>query len=110
VVDLVEALARLIKQGRSDLAGLMVGHGKTYEACREAARRHGLADRILPPGHVAANEVERLYSVRDVLAYPRRSAVADHHHLGVIEQRRAIGTHEGCQVRNLLLDVAAVGP
>ena len=73
VVDLVEALARLIKQGRNDLAGLIVGTGATYEACREIAQRHGLADRILHPGHVAAEEVERLYSVMDVLAYPRRS-------------------------------------
>ena len=73
VVDLVEALARLIKQGRNDLAGLIVGTGTTYEACREMARRHGLADRILHPGHVTADEVERLYSVMDVLAYPRHS-------------------------------------
>ena len=73
VVDLVEALVRLIKGGRNDLAGLIVGTGTTYEACREIAQRHGLADRILHPGHVAAEEVERLYSVMDVLAYPRRS-------------------------------------
>ena len=73
VVDLVEALARLIKGGRNDLAGLIVGAGTTYEACRDVARRHGLEDRILHPGHVAAEEVERLYSVMDVLAYPRRS-------------------------------------
>ena len=73
VVDLVEALARLIKQGRNDLAGLIVGTGATYEACREIAQRHGLADRILHPGHVPAEEVERMYSVIDVLAYPRRS-------------------------------------
>jgi glycogen(starch) synthase len=73
VVDLVEALAKLIKGGRKDLAGLIVGTGTTYEACKDIARRHGLADRILHPGHVAAEEVERLYSVMDVLAYPRRS-------------------------------------
>jgi glycosyltransferase involved in cell wall biosynthesis len=73
VEDLVEALAQLIKGGRDDLAGVIVGTGKAYESCREIARRHGLADRILHPGHVPAEEVERLYSVIDVLAYPRRS-------------------------------------
>ena len=73
VVDLVEALARLIKQGRNDLAGLIVGAGATYDACREIAQRHGLGDRIVHPGHVPAEEVERMYSVIDVLAYPRRS-------------------------------------
>jgi PEP-CTERM/exosortase A-associated glycosyltransferase len=73
VVDLVEALARLMKQGRDDLAGLIVGTGTTYEACRALARRHGLGQRIVHPGHVASEEVEQLYSVMDVLAYPRRS-------------------------------------
>jgi PEP-CTERM/exosortase A-associated glycosyltransferase len=73
VIDLVEALARLIKQGRNDLAGLIVGTGATYDRCREVAQSHGLANRILHPGHVPAEEVERLYSVMDVVAYPRRS-------------------------------------
>jgi PEP-CTERM/exosortase A-associated glycosyltransferase len=73
VVDLVEALARLMKQGRDDLAGLIVGTGATYEMCRQVAERHGLADRILHPGHVPADEVDQLYSVIDILAYPRRS-------------------------------------
>jgi PEP-CTERM/exosortase A-associated glycosyltransferase len=73
IEDLVEALARLIKQGRNDLAGLIVGAGTSYEACREIAQRHGLADRIVHPGHVPAEEVERLYSIMDILAYPRRS-------------------------------------
>lgn len=73
VVDLVEALARLMKQGRSDLAALIVGAGATYAACRDIAQHHGLADRILHPGHVAAEEVDQLYSVMDVVAYPRRS-------------------------------------
>jgi PEP-CTERM/exosortase A-associated glycosyltransferase len=73
VEDLVEALAKLIKGGRDELAGLIVGKGKSYEACREIARRHGLEDRILHPGHVPAHEVEGLYSIIDVLAYPRRS-------------------------------------
>jgi PEP-CTERM/exosortase A-associated glycosyltransferase len=72
VMDLVEALARLIKQGHDDLAGLIVGTGVTYETCRNIAARHGLSDRIVHPGHVPAEEVERLYSVMDVVAYPRR--------------------------------------
>lgn len=72
VVDLVEALAQIIKQGRNDVAGLIVGHGATYELCRQTAERHGLADRIIHPGQVSGDEVQRLYSVMDVLAYPRR--------------------------------------
>ena len=73
VEDLVEALARLIKRGRADLAGVIVGRGTSYDACRRIAERHGLADRILHPGHVPAQDVEALYSIMDILAYPRRS-------------------------------------
>jgi glycosyltransferase involved in cell wall biosynthesis len=73
VVDLVEAIARLASQGRDDIAGLIVGAGETYEACREIAGRHGLADRIAHPGQVAPDAVDALYSAIDVLAYPRRS-------------------------------------
>ena len=73
VVDLVEALARLIKNGRQDVAGLIVGAGETYEECKALAARHGLADRILHPGLVPGAEVDKVYSVIDVLAYPRRS-------------------------------------
>lgn len=73
VEDLVDALARLIKGGRDDLAGLIVGTGATYEACRKRAHRYGLENRILHPGHVPAHEVEAFYSIIDMLAYPRRS-------------------------------------
>jgi PEP-CTERM/exosortase A-associated glycosyltransferase len=73
VEDLVEALARLIKRGRDDLAGAIVGRGTSYEACRRIAERHGLADRILHPGHVPPEDVEDLYAIMDIVAYPRRS-------------------------------------
>ncbi len=73
VVDLVEALARLIKRGREDIGGLIVGTGVTYEACRDVAMRQGLADRILHPGRVPPDEIDAIYSIIDVLAYPRRS-------------------------------------
>jgi len=73
VVDLVEALARLIKRGRDDIGGLIVGTGVTYQACQEVARRAGLSDRILHPGPVPSDQVDGLYSIIDVLAYPRRS-------------------------------------
>ncbi|MCH9695853.1 MAG: glycosyltransferase [Gammaproteobacteria bacterium] len=71
VTDLVEAIAKLINGGRDDVRGLIVGRGVTYEACRAAAERYGLSDKILHPGHVPSEQVEGLYSVIDVLAYPR---------------------------------------
>lgn len=68
---LVEALARLMKSGRDDLAGLIVGTGRTYETCRQIAEAAGLGHRIVHPGQVPHAEVKPLYSVVDVLAYPR---------------------------------------
>lgn len=68
---LVEALVRLMKSGRDDLAGLIVGTGRTYETCRQIAETAGLGHRILHPGQVPHSEVRPLYSVVDVLAYPR---------------------------------------
>ena len=73
VPDLVHALARLIKSGRDDLAGLIVGTGTTYEECKAIAQSYGLTDRIVHPGHVPSHEVEAMYSNIDILAYPRRS-------------------------------------
>jgi glycogen(starch) synthase len=70
---LVQALVKLIKGGRDDLRGLIVGSGADYEVCRRIATEAGLADKILHPGLVPHAEVKGLYSVIDVLAYPRVS-------------------------------------
>lgn len=68
---LVDALIELIKGGRDDLRGLIVGEGPTYEACRQKAVAAGLADKIIHPGKVPHAEVQAMYSVVDILAYPR---------------------------------------
>jgi PEP-CTERM/exosortase A-associated glycosyltransferase len=70
---LVKALIDLIKSGRDDLRGLIVGEGPTYEECRSLAAKAGLSDRILHPGKVPHSEVEATYSIVDILAYPRHS-------------------------------------
>lgn len=68
---LVEALVKLIKGGRDDIRGLIVGAGRTYEECAKIAREAGLDKEILHPGKVPHAEVNAVYSVVDVLAYPR---------------------------------------
>lgn len=70
---LEEALVRILKGGRDDVRGLIVGEGATYEACRQIAAEAGLADKILHPGKVPHAEVQGLYSISDILAYPRDS-------------------------------------
>jgi glycogen(starch) synthase len=71
VTFLVDALIELIRGGRDDLRGLIVGEGPMYEVCREKARAAGLLDRIVHPGKVPHAEVKAMYSVVDILAYPR---------------------------------------
>lgn len=68
---LVEALVKLIRGGRDDIRGLIVGAGRTYEDCARIAREAGLEKEILHPGKVPHSEVNAVYSVVDVLAYPR---------------------------------------
>lgn len=72
IEDLVRALTRLIKEGgRDDIRGLIVGQGPTYERCKAIATAAGLGDKILHPGRVPHAEVAALYSVADILVYPR---------------------------------------
>ncbi|MEQ9503294.1 MAG: glycosyltransferase [Deltaproteobacteria bacterium] len=71
VTYLVKALIQLIQAGRDDLRGLIVGKGPTYETCRRLAQDAGLEDKIIHPGRVPHSEVKPMYSVVDILAYPR---------------------------------------
>jgi PEP-CTERM/exosortase A-associated glycosyltransferase len=70
---LERALIDLIKSGRDDLAGLIAGEGQTYEECKRMAEEAGLKDRIIHPGRVPHSDIRALYSVVDILAYPRDS-------------------------------------
>ncbi|MEE2903363.1 MAG: glycosyltransferase [Myxococcota bacterium] len=71
---LVKALIQLIKSGRDDLRGIIVGSGRTYAECEQLAKDAGLDDKIIHPGRVSHDEVRPLYSVVDIFAYPRESA------------------------------------
>jgi glycogen synthase len=70
---LERALIDLLKSGRDDLRGLIVGEGPTYDACKKMAEDAGVADKIVHPGRVPHSEVRALYSIVDILAYPRDS-------------------------------------
>lgn len=70
---LVQALIQLIKSGRDDIRGLIVGTGPTYDAVKQLTIDAGLTDKILHPGKVPHSEVKALYSIVDILAYPRDS-------------------------------------
>lgn len=69
--DLIAAMPALVaRNSRAKL--LLVGGGPMEEALRTAAQQSPVADHILFVGRVPHQEVERYYSLIDILAYPRK--------------------------------------
>lgn len=69
---LVEAVA-LLKERHPELRVLLVGGGEDEERTREAAKTHGVEDRIVFTGRVPHAEVAAYYALIEVLVYPRLS-------------------------------------
>lgn len=69
--DLIAAMPQLVAT-RPDAALLMVGGGPMEATLRAQAAASPAADRIRFVGRVPHQEVERYYSLIDVLAYPRK--------------------------------------
>jgi PEP-CTERM/exosortase A-associated glycosyltransferase len=69
---LIEAMPRLLASN-PDIKLLLVGGGVQEKALRKQAIDLGLQKQIIFTGKVPFNEVERFYSVVDVLVYPRKS-------------------------------------
>jgi glycogen synthase len=69
--DLIAAMPALVK-ARPDAHLLLVGGGPMEDALRAQAKASPVANRIHFVGRVPHDEVERYYSVIDVLAYPRK--------------------------------------
>lgn len=69
--DLIAAMPQLVAE-RPKAALLLVGGGPMEAALRAQAAASPVADRIRFVGRVPHGEVERYYSLIDVLAYPRK--------------------------------------
>jgi PEP-CTERM/exosortase A-associated glycosyltransferase len=67
---LVEALPLVIGK-RPDVRLLLVGGGPQEQALKRLVQHHGLQDSVVFTGRVPHGEVQRYYSIVDVLAYPR---------------------------------------
>ncbi|WP_284124083.1 TIGR04063 family PEP-CTERM/XrtA system glycosyltransferase [Parerythrobacter aestuarii] len=75
--DLIAALP-LLREQEPDARLLLVGGGPMEKALRAQAAASPVADAILFTGRVPHSEVERYYSLIDILAYPRkRSRLTD---------------------------------
>jgi glycosyltransferase involved in cell wall biosynthesis len=70
--DLIAAMPALVA-ARPTAQLLLVGGGPMEESLRAQAAASPVADRIRFVGRVPHQEVERYYSLVDVLAYPRKS-------------------------------------
>jgi PEP-CTERM/exosortase A-associated glycosyltransferase len=70
--DLVAAMTHL-KAAAKDAHLLLVGGGPVEQALREQAKASPVAERIHFAGRVPHDQVERYYSLVDILAYPRKS-------------------------------------
>lgn len=69
---LIEAMPAMIARNPA-LKLMLVGGGMQDAELREQAQRLGLGERVIFTGKVPFAEVERYYSVIDVLVYPRKS-------------------------------------
>lgn len=68
----IKAMPALLKQ-EPQMRLLLVGGGQQEMALRELARALGVEREVVFTGKVPFSEVERYYSVIDVLVYPRKS-------------------------------------
>ncbi len=71
-LDLLIDAAAVLAARLPDLRVLLVGGGPQEEALRKLAVERGIADRVVFAGRIPHGEVNRYYSLVDVLAYPRR--------------------------------------
>ena len=69
---LVKAFAKLCET-RDDLVLLLIGGGETEKELREQADKLSLQGKVIIPGRFPHEEVPRIYSVIDILVYPRYS-------------------------------------
>ncbi len=67
---LVEALPLVLAQ-RPEVRLLLVGGGPQEKPLKDLVERHRLRDKVVLTGRVPHAEVQRYYSIVDVLAYPR---------------------------------------
>ena len=106
--DLVAALPAL-RQRRPHAQLLLVGGGPMDEALRAQAAASPAGDAILFTGRVPHAEVERYYSLIDVLAYPRKHSrltdlVTPLKPLEAMAQRRIVAASDVGGHRELITD------
>jgi len=70
-VSLLLAALRRLVEARDDVRGLVVGSGEVLAQLRAEHARLGLGDRVVLTGAVPPAEVAGLYTLADVLVYPR---------------------------------------
>jgi PEP-CTERM/exosortase A-associated glycosyltransferase len=106
--DLITAMPRLVAL-RPDLHLILVGGGPTEAALKAQAEASEASDRIHFIGRVPHDEVERYYSLIDVLVYPRKrmrltELVTPLKPLEAMAQRRLVAASDVGGHRELIRD------
>jgi len=106
--DLIAAMPQLIER-HAEARLLLVGGGPMDEALRAHAARSPAAERIHFTGRVPHGEVERYYSLIDILAYPRKRSrltdlVTPLKPLEAMAQRRLVAASDVGGHRELIAD------
>jgi PEP-CTERM/exosortase A-associated glycosyltransferase len=69
---LIDAFAEILKKN-NNVVLLLVGEGPEYTKIREMTDKKGLNGCVIFTGKVPHQEIQRYYSVMDILVYPRKS-------------------------------------
>lgn len=69
---LCDAFARMAGK-RPDIALLLVGGGNMENELRQRIRKLKIEDRVIMPGRIPHDRIQSVYSLIDILAYPRYS-------------------------------------
>jgi glycogen(starch) synthase len=106
--DLIAAVPMLVAT-RPDAALLLVGGGPMEAALKQQVAASPVADRIVFAGRVPHDQVERYYSLIDVLAYPRKAMrltelVTPLKPLEAMAQRRLVAASDVGGHRELIRD------
>ncbi len=69
---LVHAFSKIAKQHKDSVL-LLVGGGEMEEELKAIAEKSGIKDKVLMPGRIPHEKIAGVYSLIDILAYPRYS-------------------------------------
>ena len=69
---IIDSIELLVKKGRKDIVGLMVGDGAVWESMTKRVKEKNLEEYFVFTGRIPHDEVEKYYSLVDIAPLPRK--------------------------------------